>query len=104
MKIIQDLSDLIKEELDASRHYIDEALKWYATCPELSETFYHLSQDEFHHQQLLHDEVVSLIREYNSYHGAPPKEMLAVYNYIHDIEIEKAKEILILQDLYKSKI
>lgn len=104
MKIIKDLTDLIKEELGASRHYIDEALKWRATRPELSDTFFHLSQDEFHHQQLLHDEVVYLIREYQKLHGSPPKEMMAVYEYIHDIEIEKAKEILILQDLYKEKI
>lgn len=61
-----------------------------------------MSNEEMKHMQSLHSMVTKLIQEYREEHGEPPKEMLAVYEYLHEKHIEKAKEVKILQDMYRS--
>lgn len=41
---------------------------------------------------MLHSEVVKLIEEYKKAKGEPPVSMLAIYNYIHEEEIEKTQK------------
>lgn len=53
--------------------------------------------------QLLHEQVVKLINEYRKEKGDPPKEMQAVYDYLHKRFIDKQKEIKIMQDMYVEK-
>ena len=50
----------------------------------------------------LHDEVVSLIKKYRSEHGEPPANMLAVYDYLHERQIEHYGEVKNLMDAYKN--
>jgi len=104
MKVIQDITDLIDEEISAADHYIVCAHKWKSSYPELSDTFFKLSLDELHHEQILHDEVEKLIYEYRRNYGTPPKEMMAVYEYIHNKFIERVRAVKISQDLYENKI
>ena len=101
MQIIQKLSDMISEEIGDSCKYAKCALKWKDDNRGLADVFNSLSVDEMRHMQILHGEVVKIIDQYRKEHGEPPAEMLAVYNYLHDQQIDDAADVKAMQMLYK---
>ena len=101
MKIIQILSDKIEEEVHDAKSYAEMSVKYKDEYPELSRTLYNLSMQEMDHMNLLHNEVSEIIRKYRETNGEPPADMLAVYDYLHKRQIEKAVEVKTLQSMYK---
>jgi hypothetical protein len=104
MKIIKDLSDMIADELDGAAHYARYAIQHKVDHPELASVLYDISKQEMHHVNLLHDEVVKVIKSYREKHGEPPAAMQAIYDWQHARQIEDAKEVKILQDQYLDKM
>lgn len=101
MKLIQILSDKIEEEIHDGKSYADMAIYYKEEYPELSRTLYNLSLQEMEHMNLLHNEVTEVIRKWREQNGDPPADMLAVYDYLHKRQIEKALEVKTLQNMYK---
>lgn len=101
MKIIKTLSKKIEEEICDAKDYVKLALEVKEQYPELSRTLYNISLQEMEHMNLLHNEVTDLIKRYREQNGEPPAEMLAVYNYLHEEQIEKTANVKSLQDMYK---
>ena len=102
MKIIKCLSELIEEELSDSNRYIDLAMKWKSEEPDTADLFYELSVEEMGHMEKLHEEVAELIEEYRKEHGEPPKEMMVLYDYLHEQHIKTATQIKVKQGMYKA--
>ena len=103
MKLIECLEEYMEEELHDSKKYAKEAIKHKEDYPSLGETFFMLSGEELRHMQYLHNEVVKLIDAYRQQEGEPPADMLAIYNYLHNKQIEKVTEIKMLHNMYKEK-
>jgi len=101
MKVIKILSEKIEEEIKDAKEYADMSIRYKEDYPELSRTLYNLSLQEMDHMNLLHNEVTVIIRKYRETNGEPPAEMLAVYDYLHNRQIEKALEVKTLQNMYK---
>ena len=101
MKIIKCLSELIEEEISDASKYVDLAMRWKADEPETADLFYELSTEEMGHVDKLHEEVKELIEEYRKEHGEPPKEMLTLYEYLHEKHIADAMQVKIKQSMYK---
>lgn len=102
MKIIKKLSEYIEEEIGDAEKYAECALKTKQDYPQVSELFYMLSGEELTHMERLHQQVKTLIEEYRQEKGEPPKEMMAIYNFLHEKFIDEVKGIKILQDMYRS--
>lgn len=102
MKLVKCLSELIEEEISDAGKYIDLAMKWKTDEPETAEVFYQLSVDEMGHMDKLHNEVTELIEEYRKEHGEPPKEMMVLYDYLHEKHIGDATMVKIKQSMYKA--
>lgn len=102
MKIIQEMTDNIMEEVADAKKYAKLALHYKDEEPEVAETFYGLSREEIDHMNKLHARVVILIQKYRKEHGEPPESMLAVYDYLHDKYMECAAEVKRYQSLYNA--
>ena len=102
MTIIKCLSEKIEEEMDDAQNYIELAMKWRQEVPEAAELFYTLSVEEMGHMAKLHDEVASLIEKYRDEHGEPPKDMMTLYEYLHEKHMKRATEIRVKQGMYKT--
>ena len=102
MKIIKILSEKIKDELHDAKSYANMAIEYKEEYPDLARTVYNISLQEMEHMNLLHKEVAEIIHKYRDTQGDPPAEMMAVYNYLHEEQIEKAANVKSLQDMYKA--
>ena len=101
MKIIKAISKQIKEELHDAKKYAEDALVNKLVYPDLARTYSQLSAQEMEHVNMLHDCVMRLIKSYREEHGDPPAEMMAVYNFLHEEQLEEAADVKRLQDLYR---
>ena len=101
MNIIKCLADKIEDELKDASDYVDLAMKWKTEQPGVAELFYNLSVDEMGHMEQLHQEVQNIITEYRQKNGEPPKDMMVLYNYLHEKHIETATQIKVKQGMFK---
>ena len=101
MELIKKLSKMIEEEIGDAEKYAKCALKYKDERSALSRLFYTLSQEELDHMKRLHDAVVEIIKEYREEKGEPPADMQAIYDYLHEQQIEEVAEVKNYQDMYK---
>lgn len=103
MKIIQELTDMIEDELEGAEEYAENAVALRESHPTLAKTFYDISLDEVKHINMLHEEIRKLIETHRKEKGEPPAAMMAVYEYLHKKHINKAAKIKSLQAQYKEQ-
>ena len=103
MKLIEKLSDMIEDEIDGAECYAKMAVKYKEERPELANLMYALSGEELGHMQKLHNMVVRIIEEYRKDKGEPPASMMAIYEYLHNKQIDEAREVKDLQALYRGE-
>ena len=102
MKLIEQLSEKISEEINDAKCYAQMALENREAHPALSDLLYTLSTEEMGHMTRLHTAVADIIEQYRKEKGEPPAAMLAVYEYLHKKQIEKAAEAKAMQELFKA--
>ena len=100
MNIIKCLSEQIEDELGDAQKYIELAMKWKQEEPEVAALFSELSDEEIGHMERLHEAVVKKIEDYRVKHGEPPKDMMTLYNYLHEKHMKLATEIRVKQGMY----
>lgn len=101
MKIIKCLSEKIEDELQDAKEYIEKALKLKSDDPDTAELFYELSTEEMDHMSRLHQRVQEIIEEQEEKSGEPPKDMLTLYEYLHEKHTASATEIKVKQAMFK---
>ena len=101
MLIIKKLSKMIKEEIGDAEKYARCALNHKDTDKALADTFYNLACEELKHMEMLHEQVTRIIASYKKEKGDPPEVMKALYDYIHEEQIEDVQEVKVLLAMYK---
>lgn len=101
MKIIKCLTEKIREEIQDAESYIELAMEWKEKEPEAAELFAELSEEELGHMNRLHGKVVELIEEYKAQHGEPSAGMMALYEYMHEKNVEDTMRVKVKQAMYK---
>lgn len=103
MKIIIKLVDLIDDELSGAKDYIKMARREKSEHPSLANTFATLAEAEMGHVKALHEEVAKIIDDIRDREGEPPAAMMAVYNYEHEKQINKAMKIKQMISEYRNE-
>ena len=101
MQIIKDLASYIDEELGDAQKYAKKALCLKTENPQLAQLFYQLSVEEMDHMNRLHTEVERLILRHKESGAEIPDGMSIAYQMLHERAIEWAKEIKIMQAMYR---
>ena len=101
MKIIQQLSDYIDEEISDAIKYAKMALECQDEYPALAEAVSKISDDEIKHMTILHQQVTAIIADYRKKNGEPPEAMKMLYDVLHRKQIEHAAEAKAYQSMYK---
>lgn len=100
MKIIKCLSEDIECTLDIAEENAKKALMYKEEYPIAAKGFYTKSIMLMDSIKPLHEAVVSIIESYRKEKGEPPEPMMAVYNYMHERQINQAVSIKALQEMY----
>ena len=103
MKIIEELSKMIEGEIHDAHEYAKKALEVRENYPDLANLLHDLSNEEMGHMSRLHGAVAEIINEYRKNKGEPPAAMLAVYDYLHKQQIEKAADVKAMQSLFAER-
>lgn len=101
MKIIKEMCEYMEEEIHDAKKYIKKAIAVKSEHPALAEVFNRLSMEEMNHMSMLHTEAEKLIADYRREHGDPPVNMQAVYDYLHERMIDKAREVKEYQAIFR---
>ena len=102
MQLIKELEELIEDEIQDVEKYAKMAAHLKSEHPQLAQVLYNISLQEDGHQAALHSEVVKLIESHRKTKGEPPKEMMAVYDFLHKRHIEELAEARRMQEMYKN--
>lgn len=98
MQIIKLLCKKTKDELHDAHHYIKDAILYKDSYPEIAETFYNLSKSECEHSDMIHAQAVKCIKSYGK---EVPRDMQAVWDYVHEELMDEKAEIKRLQSIYR---
>lgn len=102
MKIIKCLVEDIEEELESAEHYAKLATQYKDEDRELADVYAKLANIELEHVDALHNQVVRIIKDWRTKSGEePPAAMQAVFDWEHNKQIDKVKQIKILLGLYR---
>ena len=101
MRIIKELAGYIDEELGDAQKYVKKALCLKEENPPLAQVFFQLSLEEMEHMNRLHTEVVRMIGRKKDEGGDIPEGMELAYEILHEKEIEWAKEIKVMQAMFR---
>jgi Rubrerythrin. len=101
MDIVKVIVDMIDEEIDGAENYAKCALKNKQENPQLAKVFHDISCDELRHIDMLHNEVATLIKRLRDSGTEVSENMLAIYDYLHDRQINRVMAIREIQTQYK---
>ena len=100
MKVIKDLSENIEATLDMAECNIKKAIMYKDEYPVAAKAFYTKSATLMDSIKGEHDAVVALIEAHRKEKGEPPEPMMAIYNYMHERQINQAAAIKNMQDMF----
>lgn len=93
MKLIKTIVTQIKMEIDAAEDYAESAIELKEKDTTLKEMYIKLANAELDHVDILHNAVVRIIEKHKIEKGEPPKEMMAIWEWEHEKQIEEIIEI-----------
>lgn len=102
MKIIKNLVEDIKEELEGAEHYAKLATQYKDDDRALADVYAKLAGVELDHVDALHGQVVRIIKDWKATSGKEtPAPMQAVWDYEHERATDKAAKIKTLLSMYR---
>ena len=103
MLIMKKLFKKIKEELKDSECYAEMAIQYKFDYPEVAQTAFNLSDQEYDHAMTLHKLIEKMAESEKAKGKEPLQAMKDYYEFIHEMVQEEADEIKAMWEKFKSK-
>lgn len=100
MKVIKEIVEMIEEEACGAEQYAKKAMQYKDEDKALADTFAKLAETELQHVDLLHAQVVRIIKAWQAKGNEVPPAIEAVYDYAHQKSIDHVARVKILINMY----
>ena len=100
MKVIKELVEMIEDEACGAEEYIKKGMQYKGEDKALADTFAKLAETELQHVDLLHAQVVRIIKAWEATGNEVPPAMEAVYDYTHQKSIDHVARVKTLINMY----
>lgn len=90
MEVIKCMCEDIEKTLTMAEKNVKKAIEYKEMYPIAAKAFYNKSVALMETIKGIHDGVVVMIKNYREEKGEPPEPMLAVYNYLHERQVDNA--------------
>ena len=101
MKKIAQIVKYIREEVHDAEKYAKMANQIKDEDRQLGDVFISIAKSELEHMEKLHSAVIRIIQAYRSEKGAPPEQMMMVWNWEHEQIVEQVAGVKLLIDMYQ---
>lgn len=98
MKMIAEIVEDIREELEGAEHYAKKATQYKGTDDRLSSMYATMAAQELSHVDTLHEQAVRLIQAQRSEGKEVPAGMQAVWDWEHSHLMDRVARIKVLLD------
>ena len=93
MKLIYDLINDIKEELEEAKHYYRTAIYCKEKHSDISRKLIEIAKAELNHANSIHQLIVDSISQYKAKGKEPSEDMMKIYECSHNEYIEEYDEL-----------
>lgn len=100
MEVIKELVEMIEDEACSAEEYAKSAVQYKDEDKALADTFAKLAETELQHVDLLHAQVVRIIKAWQAKGNEVPPATEAVYDYTHQKSIDHVARVKILINMY----
>ena len=101
MKIIKNIVENIREEMEGAEHYAKLATQYKDEDRALADTYCKLADAELSHVDALHSQAVRLIRDQKEKGVEVPAAMQAVWDWEHEKMVDGVARIKAMIAMYK---
>lgn len=103
MKIIKMLVEQIEEEACGAEDYAKKAMEYKEEDKVLADTYSKLAEVELQHVDLLHAQVVRIIKAWEAKGNTAPPEMTAIWNWEHGKAVDHIARVRVMLNMYAGK-
>lgn len=100
MKVIKELVEMIEEEACGAEQYAKKAMQYKDEDKALADTYAKLAETELGHVDLLHAQVVRIIKAWQAKGNEVPAAMQAIYDYTHNKSIDHIARVKAMVNMY----
>lgn len=103
MKIIKMLVEQIMDEAGSAEEYAKLAVQYKEEDKLLADNYAKMAEVELQHVDLLHAQVVRIIKAWQAQGNETPPEMEAIYNWEHQKSIDHIARIKVMLNMYAGR-
>lgn len=104
MRIIKNLANQIKDEVEDADKYLECSLKYEDEYPEMAKLYASLAEEELGHAERLHSSVVFFIKKERSSGVEPPRYMLERWEEEHKKIVDEVAILKHKLSIVKNKL
>lgn len=103
MKIIKMLVEQIEEEATGAEDYAKKAMEYKEEDKVLADTYAKLAEVELQHVDLLHAQVVRIIKAWQAKGNETPPAMEQIYSWQHEKQIDHIARVRVMLNMYAGR-
>ena len=101
MKLIKEIVESMHEEIEGAEDYAKKAVRYKEEDRPLADAYYSMAGQELGHVDMLHAQVVRIIKAYQAAGNEPPAVMKAVWDWEHGKVMDHVAKVKVLLETYR---